>query len=438
MSELVRLAAPIIVSRAGILVMAAVDTVMVGQYSTPELAYMSIGSALIIPIMLISMGLTMGTLVLTANSHGANDTFNCGAIWRRSVPYAFGLGLVAVGICYFGPFWLALAGQSPRLATEGGAVMRVMGFGLPGYLLFMTSVFFLEGVRRPLPCMFIMIAANLLNFALNGWFISGGWGLEAQGAIGATWATSISRWFLGGMVIGYIWWMKDQARFGIRIRRRTPWASWSDQRRLGYATALSIGVEATAFAALNIFAGWMGEAAVAAYSIGINVLSLLFMIALGIGVASSVRVGIAYGRRDYPDTALAGWTGIGVSTLCLGLAGTLVCIFSAEISSFYTSDQHLVEFAQPLIFLCGLAIVLDGGQAVMANVLRGRKDVWIPSGLQTLSYIGLLIPLSWTLSIYLGHGPNGLFEAILLTSVFALSLLALRFYGLCLGDRARS
>lgn len=437
-SELLRLAAPIIISRAGILVMAAVDTVMVGQYSTLELAYMAIGAALIIPIMLITMGLTMGTLVLTSNAFGRDNTFECGAIWRRSIPYTFVLGLMAVGITYFGPFLLSLTGQTANLSSEGGAVMQVMGLGLPGYLLFMTSAFFLEGIRRPLPAMYIMIGANVLNFALNYWFISGGWGLSEHGAMGATWATSVSRWILGLASLAYIWTMRDHLQFGIREKRSDGWASWSHQRRLGYATGLSIGVEATAFASLNIFAGWMGEEAVAAYSIGINVLSIMFMVALGIGVASSVRVGIAFGRKDYPDTVLAGWTGLGTSSVILGVLGGFTCLFASEIATFYTSDQNLILYVVPLIFICGVAIALDGGQAVMANVLRGRQDVWVPSGLQTLSYIGILIPLSWYLSLYLDHGPAGLFEAILLTSVFALSVLCIRFHLLCRSDRKQN
>ncbi len=436
-SELLRLATPIIVSRAGILAMAAVDTVMVGRYGTSELAFMAIGAALIIPIMLISMGLTMGTLVLTSNAFGAKDYEQCGTIWRRSVPYAFGLGLITVLITFFGPFLLGLTGQTERLTIEGGAVMQVMGVGLPGYLLYMTSAFFLEGIRKPLPVMYIMIGANVLNLALNSWFIAGGWGMEAHGAIGATWATSISRWFLGLAALIYIWTMKEQALYRVRQKPILGWASWSNQRRLGYATGVSIGVEAAAFASLNIFAGWMGEEAVAAYSIGINVLSLLFMIALGIGVASSVRVGIAFGRKDFPDTMLAGWSGLATSTVLLGTAGATVCIFDGQIATFYTSDQNLINYVVPLIFLCGVAIALDGGQAVMANVLRGRQDVWVPSALQTVSYIGVLIPLSWYLSLYLERGPAGLFEAILLTSIFALSTLSGRFVWLCRGDRTK-
>lgn len=433
-SESIRLAAPIVVSRAGILVMATADTAMVGRFDTSELAYMAIGGALIIPIMLIFMGMTLGTLVLTSTSFGAEDLKQCGAIWRRSMPYAFVLGLVSVGIAYFGPNLLAMTGQTERLATEGGAIMRVIGYGLPGYLLFMVSAFFLEGIHRPLPSMYVMVAANVLNFVLNLWFISGGYGVDANGAMGAAWATVIARWFLGITAFLYIWFMTDHALFGIREKVSMGWASWSNQRQLGYATALSIGVETAAFACLNIFAGWMGERSVAAYSIGMNVLSIMFMIALGFGVASSVRVGIAYGRKDYPDAALAGWTGLGVNSIVLVLIGGSVSYFAYEATSMFSTDLELVQLATPLVFICGVAIVFDGGQAVMANVLRGRHDVWIPSGLQTISYIGFLIPLGWVLSIYLERGPKGLFEGIFLASIVALSLLAVRFYILCRRD----
>ena len=41
-SEVLRLSWPVIVARFGVMAMALVDTVMVGHYSTTELAYLSI------------------------------------------------------------------------------------------------------------------------------------------------------------------------------------------------------------------------------------------------------------------------------------------------------------------------------------------------------------------------------------------------------------
>jgi len=219
-SELLRLSVPIIISHSGLVILITVDTIMVGHFSATELAYQSIGMALTLPVLLISMGMILGTIVLSANNFG-NGTFEeCGAVWRRAVPYASVLGLLALAFCLFGPFWLALSGQSEELATGGGNVMRVLGWGLPAHLVFLASAFFLDGIRRPKPAMVLMIAANVLNAGLNWAFIYGAVGFPAGGAEGAAWATTVSRWFMAIASVAYVWTMRDHEKFGVRI---IPW-----------------------------------------------------------------------------------------------------------------------------------------------------------------------------------------------------------------------
>lgn len=304
--DLVVLAAPVVVARSGIMVMGLVDTVMVGRFSAEELAYLGIALAPITVLLLILTGLLMGTLVVTAAALGSGDERGCGAVWRRSLPYALALGTGAAGVCAFGEPLLRLLGQSPELAREGGAVVRVMGLGLPGAALFLTSTFFLEGLRRPLPGMVMMIAANIVNALLNWVFVYGHFGLPAMGAVGSAWATTGVRLFLALGLVGYVWTMADAERFGVRVGVRTMWRAWAKQRRIGYAAATSIGVEGTAFSALNVFAGWLGVLPLAAFSIALNLITIAFMVAIGIGAATAVRVGMAHGRGDTSEVALAG------------------------------------------------------------------------------------------------------------------------------------
>ena len=70
-TELVRLATPIVISRSGFLFLVMADTVMTGRFDAEELAYLAIGLGLIMPMMITSLGMIMGTLVLTANAFGA-------------------------------------------------------------------------------------------------------------------------------------------------------------------------------------------------------------------------------------------------------------------------------------------------------------------------------------------------------------------------------
>ncbi len=177
-------------------------------------------------------------------------------------------------------------------------MVRVIGFGLPAYTLFLTTTFFLEGMRRPLPGMTMMIGGNVVNVGLNWIFVYGHLGLPAMGAVGSAWATTGVRVFLAVGLVAYVWTMADAERLGVRGGARTPWRAWRHQRRLGYAAAASIGVEGAAFATLNVFAGWLGVLPLAAFAIALNLISIVFMAAVGIGAATAVRVGIAHGRGD--------------------------------------------------------------------------------------------------------------------------------------------
>ena len=70
LSSLLRLAAPVMVSRAGLLVMTTVNTVMTGWAGGDELAYLALGLAPFVFLMLVGTGLLTGTVVLVAQAKG--------------------------------------------------------------------------------------------------------------------------------------------------------------------------------------------------------------------------------------------------------------------------------------------------------------------------------------------------------------------------------
>jgi MATE family multidrug resistance protein len=316
-------------------------------------------------------------------------------------------------------------------------VLLWLGLGLPANLLFVTNNFFLEAIKRPVPGMVAMISMNILNIGLNWLLVYGHYGFPEMGAAGAAAATSFARFGLAIMLFVYIWNMPDYIEYGIRMRQRTRWCDWQKQRQLGYATGASGALESTAFAFMTLFAGWLGTYALSTYSLAINLMSLIFMVALGIATATAVRVSIAHGRMDHRDLALAGWTGLGVNTVLMSLIGLMLLAIPAGLASLYTTDVSLVAMVAPVIAFTAYIMIADGGQVVILSALRGRGDAWLPALAHAISYIVVMVPVSWWLAFKLDHGVMGLMEGILIASVFSIILLCLRFQYLATTDRHR-
>ena len=425
--ETFRLALPVIVSRAGLMVMMTINTIIVGHYSAEQLAHY--GLAILPSNMMVStgVGLLMGTVAMTAHALGAGQFRECGQVWRRSLPFALLLGMVFGLICLTGPWMFTMLGQKPELVRGGSDVLMWLGLGMPGMMLFIATAFFLEGLKKPLPSMIAMVLGNVVNAALAWVLVNGGLGMPEMGAAGSALATSIVRWGMGLGLVIYAWNLREREIYGVRERPRHWWRDSHRQRNLGYAAGLSILIESGAFSGLGIYAGWISEKALAAYTIGLNLIALPFMAANGLAAATQVRVAVASGQGDRIDVALAGWSGLIVTSVLLSLVGVVYNLWPEAVSGLYTSDPELLLRVSALVGFAAWVLVVDGGQVVMAQALRGRGDTWIPTALHFLSYGAIMLPVSALLAFHMGHEEFGLFEGIFIASVVSVAVLSARF-----------
>jgi MATE family multidrug resistance protein len=436
--ELVRLALPVIVARAGLIVMALVDTLFVARYGSADLAHLTIGASVFHPLLGTGIGLVIGTLVLSAVALGRERPDSAGAVWQRGALYGAVLGAVFIVLLLPAESLLRWTGQPPDIVVEGARIVRIFAWGMPAALVYTATAYFLEGVKRPLPGMVVMIGANVVNALANWWLVFGGFGVPAMGAEGSAWASTVSRIFLALAMVAYVLFlMPGRDRYGVRRRISWRWSEWAEQRRIGYGAGIAIGVESASFATLTLLAGLIGDLALAAFGIALNLLALIFMVALGIGSATAVRVGVAHGRRDWRDLTLAGWTGLGVNSLIMVLLGGLLWVGAGPIAAFYTADPALEALVEPVIRICAFILIVDGGQVVMSNALRGRGDVVVPTIMHASTYCFVMVPLAWVLAVPSGD-VEGLFHAILIASVLVTSLLAARFQRMAFVDRRQA
>ena len=101
----------------------------------------------------------------------------------------------------------------------------------------------------------------------------------------------------------------------------------------------------------------------------------------------------------------------------------------------FTADPNLILVVAPMIGFLAYLLVIDGGQAVIVSALRGRRDVWIPCGIQVFSYFWVMLPMAFVLTFPMQQGPIGLLQGILVASSISILLQGWRFQWLARRDR---
>jgi MATE family multidrug resistance protein len=422
-ARLIRLAGPVALARLGIMGMGIADTIMVGQMAPEELPYQALGWAPTAVFLVGGIGLLTGVQVLAARVIGQGRPDMAGIVLRRGLMLALIVGLAASLALAFGtePL-LRTLGVEARLVEPAARVAAVLGVSIPLHLAFVAGSYFLEAVGRPGVGATIMWSANLLNIAVNAALI------PTLGAEGSAWATVASRVFLAGALLGWIYFRFAGAAFGVRSRPDAAAPSYRALLTVGIAAAVSQIAEAGAFGGMTIIAGRISAADVAAYQIIINIMALVFMLALGVATATQVLVSEAIGARDKATASNAGWMGLGLIVAVMTVIGVVFSLAGGPIARGFSADAALVALVAAALPIAALALPPDGGQVVAAAALRGRGDNWFPTASHVLCYVAIMPPLGWWLAEHGGRGVGGLIEAIAWASLVSVSVLAARLW----------
>jgi len=429
LARLLKLSGPVVLARLGIMTMGLSDAVVVGRYSATQLGYHALAWAPTSVVVTMAVGLLTGVQVMTARAIGQGRRDLTGAVLRRGLVYSLWIGLVStLALVIAGPPFLHSIGLTKDLADGSTRALLVFCLSLPGYAISVAAAFWLEGLAKPGPAAWAMWAANGVNLAFDLVLVPGTFGLPALGAVGGAWATTGARTFLAVVTLGYIAMMPEARALGVFAKPERDRPAEIEQRRIGYGAGASNFFEVASFASMNVIAGWLGGLAVAAWAIVLNVAAIVFMVPLGLATGAAVLVGRAYGARDEAGVNRAGVVAFGVTAVFGALVTLVVWPNAALISRAYTDNAPTLAMAIPALVLASAMFLPDAVQVVVAQSLRARGDVWLPTYTHLTSYILVMAPLAYVLAIPLHMGVMGIAAAVVVASVISGGLLLARFW----------
>jgi MATE family multidrug resistance protein len=196
---------------------------------------------------------------------------------------------------------------------------------------------------------------------------------------------------------------------------------------LGTPFGLQLMAEFGVFSLVNVLMGNLDARSLAAHQVAITLASATFMVPVGIGAATSVRVGQAIGRQDAPGTRLAGMTGIGVGMGFMLCSAAAFLLLPRLLASVITSEVDVIEAVVPLLFVAAIFQLSDGVQAVASGALRGAGDTRFPLWANLGGHYLVGLPLGVLLGFGMGFGAAGLWWGLSAGLTCVAVALALRF-----------
>jgi len=426
LSELLKLAWPVVMARLGIMTMGLTDAIVVGHYASRELAYHSLAWAPSSVVLTTAVGLMMGVQVMTARLLGEGRKDEVGAVLRRGMVYALQIGFVSMfALMLLGPFGLQHMGLEDGLGEGASPALMVFALSMPAYLISVAAQFFLEGLHRPKAGMVAMWVANAVNLGLNLMLVPDLLGLGVDGAVASAWATFGARTALAIFLVIFILRLPEARALGVFSKPKRDKAVEREQVKVGVGAGSSNFIEVGAFAAMTVFAGQLGAAETASWAVVINVSAIVFMVPMGLGSATAVLVGRSYGARDRDGVMRGGLAGIGVVTVLAFIIDIGLWLTAPLVVSAYTTDPAILAIAAPALVLATLFFVADAQQVVAALANRAAGDAVWPTLMHLLSYGVIMIPLGW----WLAHriGVDGLVWSVIVASLISGALLIGRF-----------
>lgn len=423
---LLRIALPLALAQLAQNGMGLVDTLMVGRLGPAELAGIALGSMLFFFVSIVSSSTIFAVGPLVAQATGAARPDEAAEHARHGVVLAFLLAGPVMTLLWFGGPVLERLGQDPSTAALATSYLRAVTWAVPGFMLFVALRAFLEGQGHTRPIMLISFAGIGANVLANNALMFGRWGFPALGLTGTGYATSLVYSLMALLLLLYV--ARYAQHHPVLRLARVSWARVGAIARLGWPIALTVGFETGLFAVTAVLMGLVGQTALAGHQIALQTVSFTFMIPLGLGVATTARVGHAVGRGDPAGVRAAGSIGIALSLAVMCLTASLYWLAPELVVGLFIDlhdprNAEVVAFAVTFLRIGALFQLVDGLQVSAIGALRGLKDTRVPMLITLVSYWFVGLGSGVVFAFWLGlEGPGLWFGLVAGLAVAALWL----------------
>jgi MATE family multidrug resistance protein len=426
--EILKLAAPVMLSQLGVIAVQLFDNAMVGRLGALPLAAVSFGGTVFFMVFIFITGLAMALTPLVGEQFAQGKQNLIISYFQNSFILYFIAGCIATLVLYLLIPAMFYMGQPHEVVEMSIPYYKYLVWSVIPYMIFCSFKQFLEGIGNTSINMIIIVTANLINIFFNWLFIYGNWGFPRMEAAGAGLATFISRVCMPVFAL-LVFIFIPKFRFYLKCFRRKnfSWIRIKNLLSVGLPISSQMFMEGAAFALTSIMMGWIGTIEIAANQIALTISNVAFMIVVGLSSATTIRISHEYGKKNMVELKKAANASYHLSLAWNTFTALMFILFREQIVQVFTNDPEVIKTASYLLFFVAAFQFSDGLQSMSVGILRGIQDVKQIMKIAFISYIAINLPVGYLCAFVLNIGPGGLWIGFIFGLSIAAILLMARF-----------
>lgn len=412
--KLLQLAIPLISAQLAQSLTGFVDTIMMGRLGAETLAAGGLASLTFNSFLFTIVGIVMGLSPLIAEAYGAANKTRIAKLAHQ------GFWLVLLVTI---PAMMAIAkldtvmvqlGQAETTVTVANIYLDIMLWGFFPALGFLMLRCVVSALSQTRPIIIIVIAGTIFNIVGNYILGFGKFGFPRLELAGLAWASIITYWGMFFALLIYI--LKHRQLRNYRLFQGIQPIDLKiiiELIKIGFPICIFYSLEVGLFITVTYLMGALGTDVLAAHQIVLQTIYIVFMIPLGISLATTVRVGQWLGQKSIEGIKLSGYLSIALGLIFATIITIIMLLFPQAIIGLYLdindpNNAPIIALALPMLTVGTLAQALDGMQKITYGALQGLQDTRTPMLLSIPAFWGIGLTTGYILGFPLGWGGTGL------------------------------
>lgn len=419
------LAWPAILSNLLFSVIGIASIKIVGTLGADAVAAVTTGHRIFWGLQAILMAISAGTTAMVARAWGAGDHEEAAKVTSVSLWLSNGVAIVLMIPCLIFPVEIAsvfgLDEEPTRMAGEFIFYLSLFNIAFSVNMILGAALRAAGDTRTPL---WIGAITNVVNVVFVYVLVHGLYGFPELGVVGAAIANGLS-FAVGGLVFLYLYY-GGRMKVTVGGRGSVTRARTRQLVHIGYPAGIEQFVFQIGFIAFLWLVAFYGTAPYAAYGVGVQILSISFVVGFGFSIAGATLVGQHLGADDPDGAVRSGWRALWLAIASMILLSAVIALFATDIARFLIDDDEVVRLTVIFIYIMTLVQPLMAVEFTLGGCLRGAGDTRFPLMVTMIGLCGVRVGLA-TVFVLMDMSVEWIYAALIGDYIVKATMLLFRY-----------